>query len=232
MAKLDDIFLALKSETRRKILQMLAAEPMFLTQIAEQLDIQQQAIYRHLEQLMKTGLLQFDYSDEGQGAPRKYYRIARAIRMDVQISPELFDVELFDIPKIEIPTPKEFPELAKIVEKCDKLSKEPISRERLAAYGELLLELGSELQTINKAKAIAEATYTNIRRQIRKISYELLPKRVDQRIEQALTARGGEVKINDLVLILHLAEDVVKERLVELEKKNYLKITKDAVVLL
>jgi len=160
MANQDDIFLALKSETRRKILAMLAAEPMYLTQLAEQLDIHQQAIFRHLEQLMKAGLLQSDYSDEGQGAPRKYYRIARAIRVEVQISPEMFDVGLFDVPKIEIPTPDEYPELAKIVDKCAKLSKEPISRDMLVVYSDLLKELGIELKKVNIAKAIAEATYS------------------------------------------------------------------------
>ncbi|NHJ47209.1 MAG: ArsR family transcriptional regulator [Asgard group archaeon] len=232
MSNKDDIFLALKSETRRKILAMLAAEPMYLTQLAEQLDIHQQAIFRHLEQLMKAGLLDSDYSDEGQGAPRKYYRIARAIRVEVQISPEMFDVELFDVLKIEIPTPEEYPELAKIVDKCSTLSKEPISRDTLMIYSNLLKELGFELQKVNTAKAIAEATYSNIRRQIRKISYELLPQRIDRRLIQTLASRGGEIKLTDLSLILHLTEEVIKERLDILEQNNLIRFTKGVIYLL
>ncbi|NHJ40461.1 MAG: ArsR family transcriptional regulator [Asgard group archaeon] len=232
MADPDEIFLALKSETRRKILQMLTAEPMYLTQLAEQLNLGQQAIFRHLKQLVDAGLLDSDFRDEGQGAPRRYYQIARALRVEVQISPELFDIELFDVPKIEIQTPEEFPELAVIVEKCSELSKKPNSKEKLVAFSELLEELGNELNRVNIAKSIAEATYSNIRIQIRKISYELLPQRIDQRLIQTIASRGGEANINDLSLILNLEIDVIKERLEFLGENGLVKLEKQIVYLL
>jgi ArsR family transcriptional regulator len=232
MADPDDIFLALKSETRRKILQMLTSEPMYLTQLSEQLNLGQQAIFRHLKQLVDAGLLDSDFRDEGQGAPRRYYQIARALRVEVQISPEIFDIELFDVPKIEIQTPEEFPELAVIVEKCSELSKNPNSKEKLVAYSDLLQELGKELKRVNIAKAIAEATYSNIRVQIRKISYELLPQRIDQRLMQTIASRGGEANIEDLALILNLEEEIIKERLQVLEQNNLLKLEKKIVYLL
>ncbi|MHA1212920.1 MAG: ArsR/SmtB family transcription factor, partial [Candidatus Heimdallarchaeota archaeon] len=141
----NKIFLALKSETRRKILQLLAGEPMYLTQMAYSLNLGQQAIFRHLQLLEETGLLESDFKDAGQGAPRRYYQIARAVRVEVQISPEMFDVGLFDVPKIEIQTPKEFPELREIVQECRVQSKTPDSREKLVAYSELLKNLGVEL---------------------------------------------------------------------------------------
>ncbi|MHA1220869.1 MAG: ArsR/SmtB family transcription factor [Candidatus Heimdallarchaeota archaeon] len=78
----NKIFLALKSETRRKILQLLAGEPMYLTQMAYSLNLGQQAIFRHLQLLEETGLLESDFKDAGQGAPRRYYQIARAVRVE------------------------------------------------------------------------------------------------------------------------------------------------------
>ena len=229
MADPDKIFLALKSQTRRKILNMLASEPMYLTQIAFNLDLGQQAIFRHLQLLEESGILISDFKDSGQGAPRRYYQIARAVRVEVQISPEMFDVGMFDVPKIAIKTPEEYPELEEVVLKCRELSKEPNSKEKLIEYSELLTELSAELKKINIVKSIAEATYSNIRNQIRKLSFELLPQRIDQRIIQALATRGGESTVKELSLILHLAEETIAERLVDLEKRGIINLDKKQV---
>ena len=231
MTDTDQIFLALKSGTRRKILAMLASEPMYLSQLAYQLELGQQAIFRHLQLLEEAGLLESDFKDAGQGAPRRYYSIARAVRVEVQISPEMFDVGLFDVPRIEIQTPDAFPKLKEIVQKCSELVKEPHSKKKLSVYSDLLRELGSELQEINIGKSIAEATYSNIRNQIRAISYELLPQRMDQRIVQTLASRGGALDVNDLSIILHLSEDTLKERLDALVKRGLLIIEKNIVSL-
>lgn len=229
MADPDQIFLALKSETRRKILAMLAGEPMYLTQLAFQLDLGQQAIFRHLQLLEETGLLNSDFKDAGQGAPRRYYHIAKAVRVEVQISPEMFDVGLFDVPRIEIKTPKEFPELDEIVSQCQELIKQPNSKEKLLGYSELLNKLSKELEKVNIAKAIAEATYSQIRKNIRSISYELLPQRIDQRIIQTLTTRGRELEIKDLALVLNLSEETLIERIKELEKRGIIQHSKNKI---
>ena len=225
------IFLALKSDTRRKILSMLASEPMYLTQLAFSLKLGQQAIFRHLQLLEEAGLLDSDFKDAGQGAPRRYYQIARAVRVEVQISPEMFDIGLFDVPRIEIKTPKDFPELAEIVTKCDELGKTPNSKEKLSVYSDLLQDLSKELNKVNIAKSIAEATYSNIRRQIRAIAFDLLPQRIDQRIIQTLASRGGELTIEDLSLILNLTEETIEERMIELDKVGLIKLEKKNILL-
>ncbi|TET30972.1 MAG: ArsR family transcriptional regulator [Candidatus Heimdallarchaeota archaeon] len=232
MSDPDKIFLALKSDTRRKILSMLASEPMYLTQLAFNLNLGQQAIFRHLQLLEESGLLDSDFKDAGQGAPRRYYQIARAVRVEVQISPEMFDVGLFDVPRVEITTPKDFPELAEIVTKCAELGKTPNSKEKLSVYSDLLKDLSKELNKVNIAKSIAEATYSNIRRQIRAIAFEMLPQRIDQRIIQTLASRGGELTIEDLSLILNLTEETIEERMKELDKAGLIKLEKKNVLLI
>ncbi|MHA1121569.1 MAG: ArsR family transcriptional regulator [Candidatus Heimdallarchaeota archaeon] len=228
----DKIFLALKSNTRRKILSMLASEPMYLTQLAFNLNLGQQAIFRHLQLLEEAGLLDSDFKDAGQGAPRRYYQIARAVRVEVQISPEMFDIGLFDVPKVEVKTPKDFPELAEIVTKCAELGKTPNSKEKLSVYSNLLKDLSKELNKVNIAKSIAEATYSNIRRQIRAIAFDLLPQRIDQRIIQTLASRGGELTIEDLSLILNLTEETIEERMIELDETGLVKLEKKNILLI
>ena len=231
MSDPDKIFLALKSDTRRKILSMLASEPMYLTQLAFSLKLGQQAIFRHLQLLEEAGLLDSDFKDAGQGAPRRYYQIARAVRVEVQISPEMFDVGMFDVPRVEVKTPKDFPELAEIVTKCSELGKTPNSKEKLSVLSDLLKDLSKELNKVNIAKSIAEATYSNIRRQIRAIAFDLLPQRIDQRIIQTLASRGGELTIEDLSLILNLTEETIEERMIELDKVGLIKLEKKNVLL-
>ena len=232
MSDPDKIFLALKSDTRRKILSMLASEPMYLTQLAFSLKLGQQAIFRHLQLLEEAGLLDSDFKDAGQGAPRRYYQIARAVRVEVQISPEMFDVGMFDVPRVEVKTPKDFPELAEIVTKCSELGKTPNSKEKLSVLSDLLKDLSKELNKVNIAKSIAEATYSNIRRQIRAIAFDLLPQRIDQRIIQTLASRGGELTIEDLSLILNLTEETIEERMIELDKAGLIKLEKKNVLLI
>ena len=205
---------------------------MYLTQLEFYLNLGQQAIFRHLQLLEESGLLDSDFKDAGQGAPRRYYQIARSVRVEVQISPEMFDIGLFDVPRIEIATPKDFPELAEIVTKCAELGKTPNSKEKLSIYSDLLKDLSVELNKVNIAKSIAEATYSNIRRQIRAIAFDLLPQRIDQRIIQTLASRGGELTIEDLSLILNLTEETIEERMKELAEAELIKLEKKNVLLI
>ncbi|MCK5046236.1 MAG: hypothetical protein KAS22_06630, partial [Candidatus Heimdallarchaeota archaeon] len=76
-----------------------------------------------------------------------------------------------------------------------------------------------------------EATYSNIRRQIRAIAFDLLPQRIDQRIIQTLASRGGELTIEDLSLILNLTEETIEERMIELDKVGLIKLEKKNVLL-
>ena len=143
----------------------------------------------------------------------------------------MFDVGMFDVPRVEVKTPKDFPELAEIVTKCSELGKTPNSKEKLSVLSDLLKDLSKELNKVNIAKSIAEATYSNIRRQIRAIAFDLLPQRIDQRIIQTLASRGGELTIEDLSLILNLTEETIEERMIELDKVGLIKLEKKNVLL-
>ncbi len=80
----------LGNENRRNILTLLSYRPCYVTEISEELGVAPKAIIDHLKILEEAGLV-VSYHDE-QG--RKYYEIANNVRIEVSISPLLFDVNV------------------------------------------------------------------------------------------------------------------------------------------
>jgi predicted transcriptional regulator len=60
---------------------------MFLGQLSRELSAHQQALLRHLDELIEKGFLE-TYEDESiRGPPRKYYRLTKTVRLSVHITP-------------------------------------------------------------------------------------------------------------------------------------------------
>lgn len=85
-AQLLDI---LGNENRRKILQLLATRPCYMSEIAERLDVGAKAVLGHLELLERTGLIEASVDEQR----RKYFHIADNLRLEVFVSPYSFEVE-------------------------------------------------------------------------------------------------------------------------------------------
>ncbi len=131
----DELFKLLGNKTRRELLHRLALEPMFLGQISRELSIGQQAIIRHLRELIEQGFLEC-YEDESiRGPPRKYYRLSKTVRLTVQITPEGLRV-IRVIPTAKPPESleerlqRQYPEIARLVSLTNQLSKIPNSLDR------------------------------------------------------------------------------------------------------
>ncbi len=85
-AQLLDI---LGNENRRKILQLLASRPYYMSEIAERLDVGAKAILGHLELLEQSGLVEANVDHQR----RKYFHITDNLRLEVFVSPYSFEVE-------------------------------------------------------------------------------------------------------------------------------------------
>jgi predicted transcriptional regulator len=81
------------NETRRKILELLAEEPHYISQIAKKLDVTQPAILKHLSILEKAGLIENFWRKSPLGAARKYYRICDSVGIEIAINPKGFKVD-------------------------------------------------------------------------------------------------------------------------------------------
>lgn len=95
-AQLLDI---LGNENRRKILQLLASRPCYMSEIAERLDVGAKAVLGHLELLERAGLIEASVDEQR----RKYFHITDNLRLEVFVSPYSFEVETttiaFSVPK-------------------------------------------------------------------------------------------------------------------------------------
>src|SRR5699024_5497230 len=76
----------LGNENRRRILRLLAQRPFYVTEISDSLGVSPKAVIDHLRKLEEAGLVE-SHVDDGR---RKYFRIARNLRLEVNVSPYEF----------------------------------------------------------------------------------------------------------------------------------------------
>lgn len=73
----------LGNENRRRILRLLARKPCYVTEISEYLGVSPKAVIDHLRKLDEAGLVESRTDDHR----RKYFSIARNLRLEVNVSP-------------------------------------------------------------------------------------------------------------------------------------------------
>ncbi|WP_255170344.1 ArsR/SmtB family transcription factor [Natrononativus amylolyticus] len=73
----------LGNENRRRILRLLARKPCYVTEISEYLGVSPKAVIEHLRKLEDAGLVESHTDDQR----RKYFHIARNVRLEVNVSP-------------------------------------------------------------------------------------------------------------------------------------------------
>lgn len=76
----------LGNENRRRILRLLSRKPCYVTEISEYLGVSPKAVIDHLRRLEEAGLVE-SHTDEQR---RKYFHIARSLRLEVSVSPHDF----------------------------------------------------------------------------------------------------------------------------------------------
>lgn len=89
-AKLLDI---LGNENRRKIIQLLASRPCYVSEISGRLGVGPKAVISHLSLLEQAGLIECSVDEQR----RKYFNIANNMRLEVSVSPYAYTMALHDI---------------------------------------------------------------------------------------------------------------------------------------
>ncbi len=79
----------LGNENRRRILRLLARKPCYVTEISEYIGVSPKAVIDHLRRLEDAGVVESRVDDQR----RKYFHIARNLRLEVNVSPYGFGVK-------------------------------------------------------------------------------------------------------------------------------------------
>ena len=155
----EDILDVMGCKTRRDIINLLREEPMFVSEISNELDIGQKAIIEHLRAMEDIGILNSSYKKILRGRPRKYYDLQNEVNIHITINRNTFDVNLSDdmlntlqLPSaLQLPSGDEWSKLLDIEKRIDAGQLEAIDelKNQIRLYGNLL----------ERAEYILERTY-------------------------------------------------------------------------
>ena len=90
----EDILDVMGCKTRRDIINLLREEPMFVSEISNELDIGQKAIIEHLRAMEDIGILNSSYKKILRGRPRKYYDLQHEVNIHITINKNTFDMSI------------------------------------------------------------------------------------------------------------------------------------------
>ena len=137
----EDILDVMGCKTRRDIINLLREEPMFVSEISNELDIGQKAIIAHLRAMEDIGILNSSYKKILRGRPRKYYDLQNEVNIHITINRNNFDVKFTDdiLNTLQLPSGDEWSKLLDIERRIDDGQLEAIDelRNQIRLYGNL-----------------------------------------------------------------------------------------------
>ena len=119
----EDILDVMGCKTRRDIINLLREEPMFVSEISNELDIGQKAIIAHLRAMEDIGILNSSYKKILRGRPRKYYDLQNEVNIHITINQNSFDVNLTAddmLNTLQLPSGDEWYKLLDIEKRIDQ----------------------------------------------------------------------------------------------------------------
>ena len=151
----EDILDVMGCKTRRDIINLLREEPMFVSEISNELDIGQKAIIAHLRAMEDIGILNSSYKKILRGRPRKYYDLQNEVNIHITINRNNFNVQFTDdiLNTLQLPSGDEWSKLLDIEKRIDDGQLEAIDelKNQIRLYGNLL----------DRAEYILERTMKN-----------------------------------------------------------------------
>ena len=139
--EVEDIREVMGCKTRRDIINLLREEPMFDSEISNELDIGQKAIIAHLRAMEDIGILNSSYKKILRGRPRKYYDLQNEVNIHITINRNNFDVQFTDdiLNTLQLPSGDEWSKLLDIEKRIDAGQHEAIDelKNQIRLYGNL-----------------------------------------------------------------------------------------------
>jgi ArsR family transcriptional regulator len=197
----------LGNENRRRILRLLARKPCYVTEISDYLGVSPKAVIDHLQKLEEAGLVEPRTDDQR----RKYFHIARNLRLEVSVSPYGFGMK------------SAYPASADLdLSRCSYLS---VNVENGSSSG--VSELAGELDTLRELERELSLTQRWVQGRVAEVQDELSERvadGADGRVyaEVIAAVAGGADTVEAVVEETDIPEYVVESVLAELDDRNLL----------
>jgi len=192
----------LGNENRRRILRLLARKPCYVTEISEYLGVSPKAVIDHLRKLEEAGLVE-SRTDQSR---RKYFHIARNVRLEVHVSPYEFGTKSAYAAS---------PNLS--LKGCRHLSVDLQFSETSNHTGDLAAEL-DELQRLEHELSLAQRWVQGRLTDVLDQLTDVLGGDGDGRLytEVLATLAGGSFTVSEVSARVEAPEDVVEDALADL----------------
>jgi len=193
----------LGNENRRNILTLLSYRPCYVTEISQELGVAPKAIIDHLKILEAAGLVESFHDEQG----RKYYEIANNVRLEVSISPLMFEVNVSRI---------EMTEEQRAIKKRYAVTNET---------AETLKYMAEELQRLNRSAAELREAQKSVQGMISEVTgtcIELINGVAADQIEAEILYMllRGPTSYEELSSKLNIHESEMRSELATLMKKG------------
>lgn len=196
---IDDILEVLENPTRRMILRELAREPRYSLQLAQMLNISQQAIMKHLRVMEDREMVRVivEKSDAG-GPPRKCYLASKRFSVTIDMGPGLFEevVRTFGMSGGE-------------VERRGDLHEPEESREMLSDTLDSLERIGKAMEDLDARRTVL----LDEKERMMKTAYELADGACDDDDAKRVLRHiieGGETDVESIAEALNMREKAAR----------------------
>ena len=194
----------LGNENRRNILTLLSYRPCYVTEISEELGVAPKAIIDHLKILESAGLVESYHDEQG----RKYYEIANNVRIEVSISPLLFEV---NVSRIE--TGAEEQKALK-----ERYAVDSETARALRQMADELQRLGRSAAELREAQKAVQGTISEVTGMCIELINRVAADQIEAEILYLLVR--GPASYEELTGKLNIPEDEMRGELARLLKKD------------
>jgi len=205
-AKLLDI---LGNENRRKIIQLLANRPCYVSEISGRLGVGPKAIISHLNLLEQAGLIECSVDEQR----RKYFNIANNVRLEVSVSPYAYNVILHDIAF----------DREKKVESSAAENKETAARKGVSSFflkmSSRLQELKTRQEELAQMQQQLQAEYTELMDRSLESIEEIAKNSVE--CELLFELLKSETTLAALCYNLRLHPSIINANLIDLAERGF-----------
>lgn len=216
---IDVLLDVLGNDTRRRILQLLAAEPRYFIQLSKDLGVSQQAVLKHLEILERYGFITSYEGDSDYAAPkRKYFQLNRSCLLAIGITRDAVQFVFHDIPQEEKDDSRRY-ELKALQREVSDLEKQENPQRILKQSDSLLQEINSRLADLVNT----EIALLRLKQRITKSAHEAIRESFNEELERQIlySTIGAKDRpdIDELSTMLDIREKEISDAMKSLRQR-------------